>query len=103
MKKGLKRVYQCQVGKCYNAPSVDDCYGVHICDKCKLCTLDGMVVKTVMQNNIIYEVVHVSADEIILYSSEYKKLRSVSPYLDEFIKKFNILDTEYDDRNEYYY
>jgi hypothetical protein len=92
MRRKLKRVYKCQVGRCYAAPSLDDCYGVHICDKCKLCTSDNRIVKTVKRDDIIYEVVHVSADEIILFSREYKKLISVSPNLDEFIKNFNVVE-----------
>ena len=98
MVKGLQIVYKCQVSECYAAPSLDECYGSYICDKCKLCTSDGRIVKTVKKDNIVYEVKHISADEIILFSKEYGDSLSVSPYLDEFIENFQVVET-----GSYYY
>ena len=98
MIKKLQRVYKCQVGECHAAPSLDECYGVDVCDQCKLCTSDGRVVKTVKKDNIVYEVVHASGDEIILFSKKHRRLLSVGTYLDEFIENFQVVET-----GSYYY
>ena len=98
MKRKVKRVYRCQIDKCWNASHPDDCYGSDICDQCALCTLDGMVVKEVQKDNIIYEVSHVSADEIILFSPSTKRLLSVNPDTEKFSKEFKIVRTEPDYR-----
>lgn len=98
MKRKVKRVYRCQVDKCWSASCPDDCYGADICDQCKLCTLDGMVVKEVQKDDIVYEVDHVSADEIILFSPSTKKILSISPDTEKFSKEFKIIKTEPDYR-----
>lgn len=98
MKRKMKRVYKCQVGKCYNAQSLDDCYGSYICDQCELCTSDGMVVTKVKKDDIIYNIEHVSADEIIIFSNDHKKLLSISPDTEKFSKEFKIVETRPDYR-----
>ena len=98
MRRKLKRVFKCQVSRCHAARSLDECRGSHICDQCKLCTSDGRIVKTVKRDGIIYEVLYVSYDEIILLSREPKKLLSIDPNLDEFVKNFKIAEL-----GSYYY
>ena len=98
MKRKVKRVYRCQIGKCWHASHPDDCYGSDICDQCELCTLDGMVVKEVQKDGIIYYVDHVSADEIILFSQSTKRILSVNPDTEKFSKEFKIVKTEPDYR-----
>ena len=98
MKRKVKRVYKCQVSKCWNASCPDDCYGSDICDQCTLCTLDGMVVKEVQKDGVIYYVDHVSADEIILFSPSTQRILSVNPDTEKFSKEFKIVKTEPDYR-----
>lgn len=100
--KALKLVHSCEINRCPVGcnPDVFDC--MDVCEHCKLCTSDGMVVTKVKANNVIYKVVHATCDEIILLSSDMG-LRSMSPNLKKFSESFEIEATEYDRRraNDY--
>lgn len=99
MRQKLYIMHDCDRGiSCYHAPSSYECDGYYICSRCKLCTSDGSVVKFVKRNNIIYEVCHVTCDEIILFAKELDDLISIDPYkLDEFRKNFQLVK----DKNEW--
>lgn len=94
--KELNFVYDCEVKKCPIGSNRD--FGCSdMCDRCKLCTNDGMIVIKVKANNVIYEVVHATSDEIILFSKD-DGLYSLAPDLGKFSEYFEIAATAYDYR-----
>jgi len=100
--KALKLVHTCEINRCPVGcdPDVFDC--MDVCEHCKLCTSDGMVVTKVKANNVVYEVVHATCDEIILLTP-WKDLLSIRPDLKELSKYVEIAETKYDHRraNDY--
>ena len=96
-KKKLKLVWDCNVGRCPCGLNSDyDCFD--LCNSCKICTQDGMVVTKVKKDDFIYEVGHVSGDEILIWSPAHKWVFSVSPNMDKFSEEFDVVETKYDDR-----
>lgn len=91
MKNEIRLLHACQYDKCYTGNRADDCPGVHICDMCKL-MCNGEVVKNVEYNGIVYEVCHVSEDEIILYSRDYGWFLSIGSDMDRFSMIFNVVN-----------
>lgn len=98
MRRKAKLVYTCDLGHCSMAGNRYDCRGAEICEHCKLCTLDGMVITKVSKDGSVYEVCSTTTDEIILYSREKGELCSLDPDYDKFMNEYSIVETEYDYR-----
>lgn len=102
MKKNkTKLVFDCKVGRCPNGSDPNyDCGS--ICDRCKLCTQDGMVITKVRHkvDNVICDVSYVCGDEFIFSSKKPSKCYSIAANTRKFDEIFDVVETEYDDRNE---
>lgn len=99
--KSVKLVFDCAIGNCPVGSDPDyDC--AYICSHCKLCTSDGMVITKVKKGNIVYEVVGVSGDEFFFLSHNPKSLYSMGANIEKFNKEFEIIETQFDNRADYY-